>query len=155
MIGSRVEITGFTVQRMVCSVVCVKCMTSVLLTMIHGNKAPCTRLRQQSVTAHEQSAAYKDYVKTEAATSMSENIASVVNPAVPARGIEHFCCCLYSMNKRNAHTLNYAPLLDLVGLLDVDVKANISVASNAIYTSDKTIQEKFFIMSEIMKKKNT
>lgn len=80
---------------------------------------------------------------------MSENIASVVNPAVPTRGIEHFCCCLYSMTKRIAHTPNYAPLLDLVGLLDVDVKANISVARNAIYTSDKTIQEMFLLCQRL------
>ena len=56
------------------------------------------------------------------------------------------------MTKRIAHTPNYAPLLDLVGLLDVDVKANISVARNAIYTSDKTIQEMFLLCQRLWKK---
>ena len=35
-------------------------------------------------------------------------------------------------------------------LLGVDVKAKISIARNATYTSDKTIQEMIFIMSEVI-----
>ena len=34
-------------------------------------------------------------------------------------------------------THNHVPLLDLAGLLDVDVKPKISIAKNATYTSDK------------------
>ena len=115
------------------------------------NKLPCTRLRLQSITAHEHSAAHKDCIKMEAAASVTKNISSAINPEVPARGMEQAFCCLYFLTKqRIAHTTNYEPLLDLVGFLGVDVKAKISIARNATYTSDKTIQEMVFIMSEII-----
>ena len=106
------------------------------------NKVPCSRLRLQSVTAHERSAAHMDIVRMEAAALGSKNVVQAINPALPARGMEQAFCCLYFLTKqRIAHTTNYGPLLDLVGLLGVDVKAKISVARNATYTSDKTIQE--------------
>ena len=55
--------------------------------------------------------------------------------------------------QRIAHTTNYEPLLDLVGYLGIDIKAKISKARNTTYTSEKTIQEMVFIMSEVLEKK--
>ena len=115
---------------------------------------PCTRLCLQSVIAHELSAAHKDCVKMEAASSVTKNITVAINREVPVRGMEQAFCCLYFLTKqRIAHTTNYEPLLDLVGFLGTDIKAKISKARNATYTSDKTIQEMVFIISDVLKRK--
>jgi len=52
--------------------------------------------------------------------------------------------------QRIPHTTNYEPLLDLLGLLGVDVKSKIQIAKNAMYTSDKAIQEMLFVISEVI-----
>ena len=76
---------------------------------------------------------------------MTMDVASAINPVVPAMGNGASFCCLYFLTiQRIAHTTNYEPLL---GFLGVDVKAMIR---NATYTSDKTIQEMVFIMSEVI-----
>ena len=76
------------------------------------------------------------------------------NPPVSAKGMEQAFCCLYFLTKQKiAHTTNYEPLLDLVGLLGVHIKAKISIARNATYTSDKTIQKIVCIMSDVIGKK--
>jgi len=48
-------------------------------------------------------------------------------------------------------TTNYEPLLDLVGLLGVNMKDRMSIAKDVTYMSDKTIQEIIFIISETIK----
>ena len=58
---------------------------------------------------------------------------------------------LYFLYKqRIPHTTNYEPLLDLAGLLGTDIKSTISIARNATYTSDKTIQEMVYVLSEVI-----
>ena len=89
------------------------------------NSLPCTRLRLQRILTHERSAAHQDAIKLAAAAAASENIVSPLNCPVSEKGIEQAFCCLYFLTKQKiAHTTNYEPLLDLVGLLGVDVKSS-------------------------------
>lgn len=77
-----------------------------------------------------------------------------LNPPVPAQGMEQAFLCLYFLTKqRIAHTTNYGPLLDLAGILGVDIKSKISIARNVTYTSDKMIQEMVYIISEVIERK--
>ena len=115
------------------------------------NTVPCTRLRLQSIKRHESSLAHKDSLKIEAASSTVATLVSVVNPVTPAKGMEQAFTCLYFLTKRQiAHTTNYEALLDLVGYLGTDIKKQIRKAKNATYTSNKTIQEMVFILSEVL-----
>ena len=115
------------------------------------NTHPCNRLRLQSIISREQCAAHRDSVKLEAESSVYANIASAFNPPIPSRVIEQAFSCLYFLTRqRIAHTTNYEPLLDLVGLLGVDIKSKISIARNATYMSDRTVQEMVFILSEVL-----
>lgn len=117
------------------------------------NSEPCARLRLQSVTSHERSAAHLDCIKLEAAAASTPKVAEAFNPPVPAQGMEQAFLCLYFLTKqRIAHTTNYEPLLDLAGFLGVDIKSKISIARNATYTSDKTIQEMVYVISEIIER---
>ena len=110
---------------------------------------PCTRLRLQSITAHEKCASHKNACKLEA--EKKNTIQSSVNPRIPAKPIEQAFTSLYFLAKqRIAHTTNFEPLLDLMGLLGLDVKSKIQVARNALYTSDKSIQEMVFVISEVI-----
>lgn len=89
------------------------------------NTQPCIRLRLQSIIIHERSAAHLDSVKLEAASKASKNVVSALNPptCISAKGIEQAFLCLYFLTKqRIPHTTNYVPLLELAGLLGVDVK---------------------------------
>ena len=106
------------------------------------NTAPCTRLRLQSITAHEHSATHKDSLKLE---SDQITIQSALNPVVPSKGIEQAFLSLYFLAKqRISHTTNFEPLLDLLALLRLNVKSKIQIAKNALYTSDKAVQECYF-----------
>ena len=83
--------------------------------------------------------------------SAQGSIASAVNPPVPSQGMEQAFSCLYFLCKqRIQHTTNYEPLLDLAGLLGIDIRSKINIARNATYTSDKTIQEMVYIISEVI-----
>ena len=109
----------------------------------------CTRLRQQSIIAHEACAAHKDALKLE-----SEKLTSIhnaLNPKIPAKGIEQAFISLYFLAKqRIPHTTNSEPLFDLLGLLGVNVKSRIQIARNALYTSDKSVQEMVAVNSEVI-----
>ncbi len=64
----------------------------------HGtwNTVPCSRLRQQSITAHEVCAAHKDAVKLE--SEKLTTIPNSLNPKKPAKGIEQaFVSHLYAI----------------------------------------------------------
>ena len=90
---------------------------------------PCQRIRLQSVMKHEQSAAHRNSVPREAAAALRTGIASAVNLAVPARGIEKAFSCLYFLaKKRIAHTTNFEPLLDLFGFLGMNIKGMLGTA---------------------------
>ena len=118
------------------------------------NDKPCNRIRLHSILSHENSAAHKDAVKLELAASVSVNISDALNPPVPVIGMEQAFSCLYFLAKhRIAHTTNYELLLDLMGLLGINIKDKISIAKNATYMSDKTIQEMVFIISEVIEQK--
>ena len=102
------------------------------------NDKPCNRIRLQSILNHERSTAHIDAVKLElAATALVSTggcISSALTPPVPAVGMEQAFHCLYFLAKHHiAHTTNYEPLLDLVGLLGIDIKNKISIAKNATY----------------------
>ena len=115
------------------------------------NTTPCTRLRLQSITAHEGCAAHKDALKMESEKLNSRTIQSAINPRIPTKGIEQAFTSLYFLAKqRIAHTTNFEPLLDLLGLLGLNVKSKIQIAKNALYTSDKAIQEMVFVISEVI-----
>ena len=115
------------------------------------NKTPCTRLRLQSITSHENSSAHTDAVRLELSVQSSQNIVSDMNPVVPKNGIEKAFACLYFLAKqRIAHTTNFEPLLDLLELHGLKVKSEIQIARNATYTSCKSIQEMIFILSEVI-----
>ena len=110
------------------------------------NSIPCNRLRLQSITAHERCASHKYSCKMEAEKT---TIQSAINPQVPVKPIEQAFTCLYFLAKqRIAHTTNFEPLLDLMQLLGLDMKAKMQVAKNALYTSEKSIQE--VIISEVI-----
>ena len=112
------------------------------------NTAPCTRLRLQSITAHEHSATHKDSLKLE---SDQITIQSALNPVVPSKGIEQAFLSLYFLAKqRISHTTNFEPLLDLLALLGLNVKSKIQIAKNALYTSDKAVQEMLYVISEVI-----
>ena len=61
-----------------------------------------------------------------------------------------FLCLYFLVKHRIAHVTNYRPLLDLAGLLGVDVKSKISIARNATHTSDKTIQQMVYVISNVI-----
>jgi len=106
------------------------------------NDKPCNRIRLHSILSHENTAAHGDAVKIELAASALVNISGVLNPPVSVMGREQAFCCLYFLAKHHiAHITDYEPLLDLMGLLSVNIKDKISIAKNATYTSDKIIQE--------------
>ncbi len=117
----------------------------------HGtwNTVPCSRLRQQSITAHEACAAHKDAVKLE--SEKLTTIPNSLNPKIPAKGIEQVFVSLYFLAKqRIPHTTNFEPLLDLLELLGVNAKSRIQIARNALYTSDKSVQEMVSVISDII-----
>ena len=106
------------------------------------SKVPCTRLRLQSILTHERSVAHKDAVQLAAAAAATENVVAALNRPVSVVGMEQAFYCLYFLAKRRIpHTTHYEPLLDLIGLLGINIKSKISIAKNATYTSEKTIQE--------------
>ena len=109
---------------------------------------PWTRLRQQSITAHEACAAHKDALKLE-----SEKLTSIhnaLNPKIPAKGIEQAFISLTFWQSREFHILPILSLLDLLGLLGVNVKSRIQIARNALYTSNKSVQEMVAVNSEVI-----
>ena len=111
------------------------------------NTTPCTRLRLQSITAHEHSATHKNSLKLES----TNTIESALNLVIPSKGIERAFLILYFLAKqRIAHTTKFEPLLDLLGLLGLHVKSKIQIAKNALYTSDKAVQEMIFVISEVI-----
>ena len=115
------------------------------------SKVPCTRLRLQSILAHERSVAHKDAVQLAAAAATTENVVAALNRPVSAVGMEQAFYSLYFLAKRRIpHTTHYEPLHDFIGLLGIDIKSKISIAKNATYTSEKTIQEMIYIISEVI-----
>ena len=65
--------------------------------------------------------------------------------------MEQAFSCLYFLCKRIIpHTTNYEPLLDLAGFLGIDIKSKISIARNATYTSDKTVQDIVYVITEVI-----
>lgn len=112
---------------------------------------PCSRLRLQSITTHENSSAHKDAVKLELASQETRDIVSAINPPIPRKGIYQAFSCLYFLAKqRIAHTTNYEPLLDLLQTLGLQTKSDLHVAKNATYLSDKSIQEMLYVLSEVI-----
>ncbi len=104
------------------------------------NTVPCTRLRQQSITAHEVCASEK-----------LTTIPNTLTPKIPAKGIEQAFVSLYFLAKQRIPlTTNFEPLLDLLELLGVNVKSRIQIAINALYTSDKSVQEMISVISEVI-----
>ena len=61
-----------------------------------------------------------------------------------------FSCLYFLAKQRIPHTTNFEPLLDFLGSLGLNVKADIHVAKNGTYTSVKSIQEMLSIMSEVI-----
>ena len=87
------------------------------------NDKPCNRIRLDSILSHKNRAVHKDAVKLELAASASVNISGALNPPVPVIRMEQAFSCLYFFAKhRMAHTTNYEPLLDLMGLLGINIK---------------------------------
>ena len=69
------------------------------------NKQPCSRLRLQSIKRHESSASHKESLRMESAASQVQTLPSVVNPPLPARGMQQAFSCLYFLTKQHiAHT---------------------------------------------------
>ena len=115
---------------------------------------PRKRICLQSIMKHEQSAAHRNSVLREAAAVSRTVITSAVNPAVPARGIEKAFSCLYFLAKKIiAYTTNFEPLLDLFRFLGMHIKGMLGTAKNATYTSDKSIQDMLYVISEVLETK--
>ena len=64
-----------------------------------------------------------------------------------------FTCLYFLLKNKISHTINFEPLLDLFSFLGVNIKEQIRTARNATYTSDKSIQEMVFILSEVIESK--
>lgn len=103
------------------------------------NKTPCTRFRLQSIVSHESSAAHCGCVRLELAAAATPTITEAIRLLeVPPKVMEQAFSCLYFLAK---HTTNFGPLLDFLGSLGLNAKADMQVAKNATYTSVKSIQE--------------
>ena len=108
---------------------------------------PCSRLRLQSITTHENSSAHKDSVKLELNCQQSQDI-TMVSPPIPRKGgIQLF---VFLAKQRIPHTTNYKPLLNLLEALGLTTKSDLNVTKNVTYTSDKAIQEMMYILSEVI-----
>ncbi|KAJ8023492.1 hypothetical protein HOLleu_35949 [Holothuria leucospilota] len=80
-----------------------------------------------------------------------QDIREASNPAVSLSAMEKAFASLYFLvQRRIAHTTNFEPLLDLLSFLGLNVKEQIRVAKNATYTSDKTVQEMLYVISEVL-----
>lgn len=89
------------------------------------NQTPCTRLRLQSITSHENSSVHRESIRLELGFR-SQNIAHITNPVVPKKGIEQAFASLYFLAKqRIPHTTNFEPLLDFLEVLGLPVKTDI------------------------------
>ena len=119
------------------------------------NTVPCTRFRLQSITMHERCTAHRDSISLELAAAATPTIMQAINlPEVPARGMEQAFSCLYFLAKqRITHTTNFEPLLDIMQLIGVPIKSDLHVAKNGTYTSNKSIQEMLYCISEVIESK--
>ena len=112
------------------------------------NTTPCTRMRLGSVKDHEDTDAHKTSVRKELQSSLT-SVTQRMNPEISQNALEQAFCCLYFLCKQKiAHTTNYEPLLDLLVHMGVNIKARIRVGQNATYTSDKSIQDILYCLSE-------
>ena len=104
-------------------------------------KTACKRLRLQSIISHEDSSAHRESIRLEL-SGPQRNIAHIINPTIPKKGIEQAFDSLYFLAKqRIPHTTSFEPLLDFLEVMGVSVKSDIQIARNATYTSCKSIQE--------------
>ncbi|XP_065843451.1 zinc finger protein 862-like [Oscarella lobularis] len=119
------------------------------------NKVPCTRMRLHSIRRHEKSGAHRDSINKERlALRPAESVPATINPPLSAESLlQAFSCLYFLLKQRIAHTTNFEPLLDLFEFLGVHIKAGLRVAKNALYTSDQSIQEMVYVLSEVVEKK--
>lgn len=111
------------------------------------NKQPCTRLRLESVTDHERSAAHKSALKQDVEATLHADVAVSIVPRVNMTDMTKTFACLYHLVKqRIAHTTNLQPMLDFLEYLQVTL--NLSNGPN--YTSRTSIQEMLYAMSEVI-----
>ncbi|KAJ8050279.1 hypothetical protein HOLleu_03419 [Holothuria leucospilota] len=117
------------------------------------NKAPCKRIRLESIQAHEKCVAHIDSVKRKAEARAQPDIAAEIIPAVSFQTMTKVFACLYFLCKqRIAHTTNFEPLLDFIGFLGDKLKEKVFVGRNAHYTSRKSIQEYLKCLSDVLEK---
>lgn len=117
------------------------------------NKAPCKRIRLESIQAHEKCVAHIDSLKRKAEARAQPDIAAEIIPAVSFQTMTKVFACLYFLCKqRIAHTTNYEPLLDFIGFLGDKLKEKVFVGRNAHYTSRKSIQEYLKCLSDVLEK---
>ncbi len=153
--GLREDSNGLsTLKAKACSVRFVSCMTNVPIIVSPGIKLHALDLGFK-VLCPMKTVLLIVTVKLELAAAETRDITDAIRlPEVPARGMEQAFSSLYFLVKqRIPHTTNYEPLLDFLGFLGIDVKADIHVAKNATYTSVKAIQEILSIMSEVVELK--
>ena len=104
---------------------------------------------------HECCATHRDSLSLEEASVSTPTIPHAMQlPDVPAHGLKQAFRCLYFLAKqRIAHTTNFEPLLDLMQLMGVPIKSDIRVAKNATYTSNKSIEDMIYCISEVIESK--
>ena len=69
------------------------------------------------------------------------------------RNRKSFFLSVLSCEERIAHTTNFEPLLDLFRFLGMNIKAMLGTPKNATYTSDKSIQDMLYVISEVLETK--
>ena len=74
------------------------------------NKIPATHLRLESIKSYENCVAHKDAVRQLALVAQYETMPKT------------FACLYFLCKNRIAHTINFGPLLDLIGFLGVNLK---------------------------------
>ncbi|XP_022106967.1 zinc finger protein 862-like [Acanthaster planci] len=115
------------------------------------NTAPCIRMREGSVKEHEECESHKDAMQKDRENMLMQDIREASNPAVSLSAMEKAFASLYFLvQRRVAHITNFEPLLDFLSFLGLKVKEQIRVAKNATYTSDKTVQEMLYVLSEVL-----
>ena len=102
------------------------------------SKQPCKRMRLESVTDHQCSAAHKSALKRDYEATQHVDVTVAVMPCVYITDMTKTFACLYHLvEQRIAHTTNLKPMLDLLEYLQV----TLNQSSGPNYMSRTSIQE--------------
>lgn len=118
------------------------------------NEEICKRIRLESVRKHEACQSHRDTVFLEANSKVAMSPLEQVQCPVSRSAMRHAFASMYFLCKhRIPHTTNFEPFLDLLSLLGLDVKTQITAGKNATYCSQRSIQEMVTCLSDVIEEK--